>query len=215
MLAQDSITAFIVASLVVIFAPGPDNLMVLGQGMSRGRKAGVSFALGCALGCLIHTLWATLGVSALVAASEWGFRALKLVGALYLFYLGYHAFHSGHGTLTPVEANHGDSMAINATAFLARGFLANVLNPKVALFFLAFLPQFTDPALASIPLQIAVLGILFFFMTAVVFTMLGLFSGVIGGWLWRQAGVKRWLDRAVGGLFIGLGIRLVLFEQPG
>jgi threonine/homoserine/homoserine lactone efflux protein len=212
MLAQDLTIAFITASVIVIITPGPDNLMVLGQGISRGRKAGVSFALGCALGCLIHTLWATLGVSAIVASSEWGFWVLKTVGAGYLFYLGYQAFHTQSVGFNALVANNGNPTTF--IVFLTRGFLSNVFNPKVALFFLAFLPQFTDSTLGNVALQMAWLGILFSVMTATIFTTLGLFSGIIGGWLGKRAGVKRWLDRAVGTLFIGLGVRLVLFVRP-
>lgn len=212
MLSQNLTIAFIAASVIVIIAPGPDNLMVLGQGISRGRKAGISFALGCALGCLIHTLWATLGVSALVASSEWGFWILKTVGAGYLFYLGYRAFRTQNADINPSSSNISNSKP--SIVFLTRGFLSNVFNPKVALFFLAFLPQFTDPTLGSVALQMAWLGILFSVMTATIFTTLGLFSGIIGAWLGKRAGVKRWLDRAVGTLFIGLGVRLVLFERP-
>jgi threonine/homoserine/homoserine lactone efflux protein len=213
MLAQDTTIAFLAASVIVIVAPGPDNLMVLGQGISRGRKAGVSFGLGCALGCLIHTLWATLGVSAIIASSEWSFRGLKIAGALYLFYLGYQAFHHPRAnSSTAPTRDHGDKRKF--ITFLARGFLCNVFNPKVALFFLAFLPQFTDPTLGGVTIQMAILGILFSFMTATIFTALGLFSGIFGVWLGRRNSVKRWFNWAVGSLFIGLSIRLVLFEQP-
>lgn len=212
MLAQNLTIAFITASFIVIIAPGPDNLMVLGQGITQGRKAGVSFALGCALGCLIHTLWATLGVSAIVASSEWGFRTLKIVGAVYLFYLSYQTFHSSNTGYSISTANYDSK--IKSTTLLTQGFLCNVFNPKVALFFLAFLPQFTDPTQGEVAFQMAFLGFLFAFMTAIIFTMIGLFSGIIGNWLGSRAGVKRWLDWAVGGLFVTLGIRLMLFERP-
>lgn len=212
MLAQNLTIAFVIASLIVILAPGPDNLMVLGQGITRGRTAGVSFALGCALGCLIHTLWATLGVSAIIASSEWGFRVLKVIGALYLFYLSYQAFHSPSSNFSISTTDFRDN--IKFSTFLIRGFFSNVFNPKVALFFLAFLPQFTDPARGEIVLQMAFLGILFSFMTATIFATLGLFSGIVGNWLGSRTGVKRWLDWAVGSLFLGLGIRLMLFQQP-
>jgi threonine/homoserine/homoserine lactone efflux protein len=134
------------------------------------------------------------------------------VGALYLFYLGYQAFHSQSTDFNASLTNNGNPKT--STVFLIRGFLSNVFNPKVAVFFLAFLPQFTDPARGGVALQMALLGGFFSILTATIFTTLGLFSGIIGGWLEKRTGMKRWLNRAVGGLFIGLGVRLILFERP-
>ncbi|HNQ58437.1 MAG TPA: LysE family translocator, partial [Candidatus Desulfobacillus denitrificans] len=137
------IAGFLAAAALITLAPGPDNLSVLSLGLSRGRRAGIGFGLGCALGCFIHTLLATLGVTALIAASDTAFTLLKLAGAAYLVWLGIGALRSPGATLA---ADAGAAPADDPMRpYLMRGFVANAINPKVALFFLAFLPQFVDP----------------------------------------------------------------------
>lgn len=199
--------AFVAASLLCIIAPGPDNLGVLSLGLSRGRKAGMGYAAGCALGCLTHTTWASLGLTALVAASPAAFGVMKFAGAGYLCYLGVKALKSKGASLETKGEPAGDTRQ-----FLLRGFVSNALNPKVALFFLAFLPQFINPR-GSVGLQMLILGACFGLMTLTAFTLLGYFSGAIGAWLRRRPSVSRWLDRATGYLFIGLGVRLALAKQ--
>jgi len=189
-------------------APGPDNLMVLSLGISRGHRAGVGFAFGCALGCATHTLWATLGVSALLLASPTAFAAFKLVGGGYLIWLGYQSLRSDGRT----EIVAGDALASprGMARHVVRGFIANAVNPKVALFFVAFLPQFIDPQGGEVVLQMALLGGLFALQTAVVFGALGLFSGTIGRWLSRHGRTGLWLDRTAGTVFVLLGVSLLL-----
>jgi threonine/homoserine/homoserine lactone efflux protein len=197
---------FATASAVVTAAPGPDNLATLGIGLSRGRRAAMAFAIGCSLGCLTHTLWAAIGITAVLAASAVAFTIFKVLGAGYLFYLGVLVLKSG-GSATPREASGDNSMG----RYLLRGFIANAINPKVALFFLAFLPQFVQPG-GNVTLQIALLGVCFAALTAVAFTALGYFSGEIGRWLRARPNVGRRLNQLTGALFIGLGIRL-LFQR--
>lgn len=198
--------AFILASLVLIATPGPDNLGILSLGLAYGRRAGMGFAFGCALGCLTHTVWATLGVSALVAASDLAFGILKYAGAAYLVYLGINALR-----------RRGEPVAENRPAassrFLVRGFIANAINPKVALFFFAFLPQFVNPV-GRVSLQMLVLGLSFALLTVAVFVPLGYFSGSVGAWLRARPGVARWMDRLTGTIFIGLAVRLALARRP-
>ncbi|HEY3329729.1 MAG TPA: LysE family translocator [Capsulimonadaceae bacterium] len=202
---------FIAAALVVCAAPGPDNLAVLSLGISRGKRAGVGFALGCALGCLTHTLWATIGVAAVIAASPVAFTVLKFAGGAYLIVLGVKALRSP-GAHIDAQTTGGGSDADTLKRYITRGFLANAINPKVALFFLAFLPQFVDRA-GSVSVQMALLGLTFAVTTAVLFVTLGYCSGHIGAWLRRNESVTRWLDRATGCLFIGLGVRLAAIQQ--
>ena len=202
------IAGFLAAAALITLAPGPDNLSVLSLGLSRGRRAGIGFGLGCALGCFTHTLWATLGVTALIAASETAFTLLKLAGAAYLVWLGIGALRSPGATLA-VDANAAQAND-PMRPYLVRGFVANAINPKVALFFLAFLPQFIDPARGSAAAQTALLGTLFAAQTVLIFGALGWYAGGVGGWLRGRPAVGRWLDRATGVLFIGLGIRLAL-----
>ncbi len=205
------IAGFLLAAALITFAPGPDNLSVLSLGLSRGRRAGIGFGLGCALGCFIHTLLATLGVTALIAASETAFTALKLAGAAYLCWLGWKALRSPGATLAAdTGVQHVDKAM---RPYLMRGFVANAINPKVALFFLAFLPQFVDPARGHVAAQTALLGTLFAALTVLIFSAIGYYAGTVGGWLRSRPAVGRWLDRATGVLFIGLGIRLALAER--
>lgn len=200
------ISGFLLAALLITFAPGPDNLSVLSLGMSRGRRAGIGFGLGCALGCFTHTLWASIGISAVIAASETAFTVLKLAGAAYLCWLGWQALKS------PGAQFHGKARSADDPTpfaiYLRRGFIANAINPKVALFFLAFLPQFVTTGSAHVAAQSAVLGVLFAVQTTLVFGLLGWFAGSVGGWLQRRANFGRRLDQATGVLFIGLGLRL-------
>jgi threonine/homoserine/homoserine lactone efflux protein len=207
----DTLLAFIAASALVTVAPGPDNLMVLGHGMSRGREAGVAVALGCALGCITHTLWAALGVSALIATSETAFLVLKLLGGGYLIWLGVNVLrHAGQATVAVCKSSdprgHGH--------YLRRGLIANAVNPKVALFFLAFLPQFAEPENGSVSRQILLLGALFAMQTALIFSTIAFFAAAVGSWLTARPGAGCWLDRASGLLFLGLGLKLALISGP-
>lgn len=196
--------AFLGASVLVTLAPGPDNLMVLSLSLSRGRPAGLGFGIGCALGCLTHTVWAALGIGALVLASAAAFTALKLAGAAYLIWLGVNAWRqAGPARLAEVAGG-----ATELTTYLRRGFIANAVNPKVVLFFVAFLPQFADPARGPLWTQMLALGLLFAVQTALIFGAVALFAGRIGARLQRQPRLATWLDRCAGLIFIGLALRL-------
>lgn len=210
-LTLPQITGFMLAAALITLAPGPDNLSVLSLGLSRGRRAGIGFGLGCALGCFTHTVWATLGVTALIAASETAFTALKFAGAAYLVWLGWQALKSPGAKLSAEAGAAADSTPLRT--YLRRGFVANAINPKVALFFLAFLPQFVSPAGGHAAGQTALLGTLFAAQTVLIFGVIGYYAGAVGGWLRGRPEVGLWLDRATGVLFIGLGIRLALSER--
>lgn len=199
----DTLLAFLGISVLVTLAPGPDNLMVIGQSLARGRRAGLAFGLGCASGCLTHIAWATLGIAALVRTSAGLFMALKLAGAAWLLWLGIQALRSG-GTLAPAAGSPPRPWQHD----LARGFVANALNPKVGLFFLAFLPQFADPARGSLSLQMLVLGLVFIAQTILIFGGMALAAGAIGRLLARRPRLGPWLDRLCGALFIGLAVKL-------
>lgn len=205
------VAGFLLAAALITFAPGPDNLSVLSLGLSRGRRAGIGFGLGCALGCFTHTIWATLGVTALIAASDTAFAALKFAGAAYLVWLGVQALKSPGAKFTAEAEGTPPQEAMRP--YVMRGFVANAINPKVALFFLAFLPQFVDPARGAAAAQTALLGTLFALQTVLIFGALGWYAGTVGGWLRGRPAVGRWLDRATGVLFIGLGIRLALAQR--
>jgi threonine/homoserine/homoserine lactone efflux protein len=205
MLDLGQIAAFLVAAGLITLAPGPDNLMVLGLGLSRGQRQGMAFGLGCALGCLSHTVLAAVGVSAVIAASPRLFTGLKICGGLYLLWLGFRALRRRGGQ--PVAAAGGDGQSLR-TLFM-RGLLANAVNPKVILFFLAFLPQFIAADKGAVPWQIAQLGLLFTAQAALQFAAIGWFSGHVGRWLAGTPKAARWLDRIAGGVFLLFGARLI------
>jgi threonine/homoserine/homoserine lactone efflux protein len=206
MLSIEQILGFLTAAVLITLSPGPDNMMVLGIGMSKGRARGMAFGLGCALGCLSHTLLATIGVSALIAASPVAFTALKVAGGLYLVWLGLKALRSRGGARAST-VNGGDEPL---SALFAKGVLANAINPKVVLFFLSFLPQFVVAAHGHANLQTAALGVMFTVQAAVLFGLLGFFSGAVGHWLSRRPRAGMWLDRLAGGIFVALGLKLLV-----
>ena len=206
MLAPEQFLGFLAVAVLITVSPGPDNLMVLSFGISRGRAKGVAFGLGCGLGCLSHTVLATLGISALIAASPLAFLALKIAGGVYLVWLGIQALRSS-GQARVADASNGDDPLLR---LFVRGVLANAINPKVVLFFLSFLPQFVDASRGSMELQLGLLGLLFTAQAAVLFGLLGYFSGSVGGWINRQPQVGQWLDRLAGTVFIALGVRMIV-----
>lgn len=206
MLTSAQFFGFLLAALLITVAPGPDNLMVLGVGMSGGRRQGMAFGLGCAFGCLSHTTLAVLGVSALIAATPLAFGLLRLCGGAYLLWLGWQALSSRGG----VQARGVDAAATAPHRLFLRGVLANAVNPKVVLFFLSFLPQFVDGRRGHVAAQMALLGLLFTLQSAVLFSLIGAFSGSIGQRLKREPRLARWLDRIAGGVFVALGLRLLV-----
>jgi threonine/homoserine/homoserine lactone efflux protein len=167
MMPLDLYLSFLAAALIVIAAPGPDSLNSLAIGMSRGRREGVAYALGVGVGCLTHTLWAMLGISAIVAASATLFNVIKWIGVAYLVWLGFQSLRS-QGNLSGMSnavPGHGNTMQR-----FRQGVLTNALNPKVMLFFLAFLPQFVDPQHgAAVIWQLGSMGLSFTVITAVAY----------------------------------------------
>mgnify|MGYP003875426391 FL=1 len=206
MLAPEQFFGFLLAALLLTASPGPDNLMVLGLGMSKGRKQGMVFGLGCALGCLSHTFLAVIGVSAIIAASPTAFTALRIGGGLYLVWLGIGALRSTGGQ----SAASAQAPAQSLKNLFMKGLLANAINPKVVLFFLSLLPQFVIAANGNVPGQMLALGVTFTLQAAILFGLLGYFAGAIGAWLERKPGAGKWLDRLAGTVFVALGVKLIV-----
>ncbi|WP_179673275.1 LysE family translocator [Duganella sp. 1224] len=192
--------------MLITISPGPDNLMVLSVGMTRGRRQGMVFGLGCALGCLSHTLLAALGVSALIKASPLAFGALKLLGGAYLIWLGIGALRSRGGARVEGGALPDESLG----RLFTKGLFANMINPKVVLFFLSFLPQFVVAARGDAAWQTAQLGVVFTLQAVLLFGLLGYFSGAVGAWINRTPSAGKWMDRVAGAVFVGLGLRLII-----
>jgi threonine/homoserine/homoserine lactone efflux protein len=199
------LSLFIPASLLLIIAPGPDILFVVTQGVSSGKRAGFFTALGLAFGNSVHTIAAALGVSIIFKTSVVAFTVFKIAGAAYLFYLAYKAIKHRKDLLKMSEQ---DSKPIHH--LIAKGFIMNVLNPKVALFFLAFLPQFVAKDLGSPFGQTMILGAIFIILVVIVFGAIGLTAGTFGQFLTRNRGANEALNWMCAAVFIGLGIKLVL-----
>jgi threonine/homoserine/homoserine lactone efflux protein len=205
--AIHSLPLFIAAGLLLNFTPGPDMLFIVGQAAANGRRAGVQAALGIGAGCLVHVLLAALGVSALLATSALAFTALKWIGAAYLVWVGLSMLRKPLA-VAPQPVSPGASV-------FRQGVLTNVLNPKVALFFLAFLPQFIVPGAPAQVQAFIVLGLLFTFNGTLVCIAIALFAAMLRERLLSD-GIARsasWLKRATGALFIGLGLRLAFSER--
>lgn len=207
MLPVDTLVLFLGASLALALAPGPDNIFVLTQSAMHGRKAGLWVTLGLSTGVLVHTSAVALGVAAIFQSSELAFTVLKVIGAAYLSYLAYQAFRA---KAEPID--RGSDMTIASHKLYVRGIVMNVTNPKVAIFFLAFLPQFADPALGRVSSQVLVFGMVFVLATLLIFGLIAWFSGFIGEYLHRSEGVQVIINRVAGLVFAALALRLLLVE---
>jgi len=197
---------FVAASFVLIATPGQDMILVMSRSVAQGAAAGVATAAGVSVGLVSHTLLATLGLGALLRTSEWLFIVLKLVGAAYLLYLGLGLLLTRRGTL----ALAGAAAPRSLRKLFADGALSNLSNPKIALFYFAFLPQFVSPAARHPTLTILALGLVFAALTFVIKGPVGLFAGALSGWLRARPGVLTWVNRSSGAVLVALGLRLAL-----
>ena len=187
---------------------GQDMLSVAGRSVGEGRAAGVISSLGIAAGSIVHTLAVALGLARLLRAVPIPFEIVKWVGAAYLIWLGVRALRKHAGPADQVAVTPASKRAV-----FAQGMLTNLLNPKVALFFLAFLPQFVDPERGPVALQIISLGLLFNTSGTLVNILVAVLASRAGAWSRRQFGESVMLRRVTGVLFIGLGVRLALLER--
>ena len=202
---SDSLLAFIGAGLLLNVTPGPDVLYIVGRSIGQGRIAGLVSVLGISTGCLFHVASAALGLSALMFALPVAYDVVRYAGAAYLAWLGLRAIVS---TSSPLRVQRVGHEALGRV--FRQGVLTNMLNPKVALFFLAFLPQFTDPMRGPVPLQVALLGLIFIGNGTVVCVIYAIAASWLGEWLRTRYAVATWLNRAMGGVFLALGVRLAL-----
>ena len=200
-----TLSLFFAASVALALAPGPDNIFVLTQSALHGRLSGLLVTLGLCTGLLVHTAAVSLGVAAIFQTSALAFNVLKFVGAAYLLYLAWQAF-SADATKLPEQAGAGLSLR----KLYARGILMNVTNPKVAIFFLAFLPQFANPARGSLAPQMLTLGAVFMLAALIVFGAIAWAAGYVGDWLKNSRRAQNVMNRVAGTVFAGLALRLVL-----
>lgn len=208
MIPVETITVFFAASVALAFAPGPDNIFVLTQSALHGRKAGLLVTFGLCTGLLVHTAAVSLGVAAIFQTSALAFNILKIVGAMYLLYLAWQAFKAGATKIEESAVLHMDFPKL-----YYRGVIMNITNPKVAIFFLAFLPQFADPSLGSITIQMMLFGGIFIIATLLIFGSIAWSAGFLGEWLKGSEKAQIVMNRIAGTVFVGLALRLAISER--
>ena len=208
MISIDQLALFSLASLILIFTPGPDIIYVLTRGVAQGRTAALAAALGFSLGNIGHTLLAVFGLSAILASSAVAFTAVKVAGGLYLIYIGYKLW-----TADPSLALNPAGEHKTARLIFRQSVLANILNPKVAIFFLAFFPQFVRPAQGHPALQMMILGLTFVVLTMLGFGLVALGAGALNTRLAARPSLSAWLHKGAGAVLVLLGLRLVWADR--
>jgi len=208
MIPIDTLAAFFMASVLLALAPGPDNIFVLTQSALHGKLSGLLVTLGLCTGLIVHTTAVAFGVAVIFQASALAFTALKLLGAGYLLYLAWGAWRAG-----ATKINSGSGVGLSLGKLYRRGIIMNVTNPKVSIFFLAFLPQFADPARGSLTLQMILLGGVFIISTILVFGSIALLAGTLGSILARSDRAQIVMNRVASLVFIGLALKLSTTQQ--
>jgi threonine/homoserine/homoserine lactone efflux protein len=214
--SAESLLLFVVAGLLLNLTPGPDVLYIVTQSLRSGVRAGVAAAFGITAGCFVHIFAAAVGLGALLAASTTTFTLLKWVGAAYLVYIGVRLLRAPAPAVLPFPGDRARSASSTESLWhvFGRGFATNALNPKVALFFLAFVPQFIGPSVADKTLAFLLLGLLFNFNALWV----NLGWAAVASWTAGRVGAVRRslhrLEKAAGLMFLGFGLRLALSDNP-
>ena len=209
MISLDDFLLFAFASLVLNITPGNDMLYVATRSASQGVKAGIVSSLGIAGGCIVHLFAAVIGLSAIIANSAVAFNIIKYMGAAYLVYLGIKSFLSKQNKFSLNDKIEKKPLS----KLFWQGVFTNVLNPKVALFFLAFLPQFIHPEKGNAPLQILFLGLWFNFSGTIVNIIVAMLFGKLGNWLADKQAFIKWQNKITGSLLVGLGIKVALSSR--
>ena len=209
MLPIETLLAFFTASVLLALMPGPDNIFVLTQSIFQGKKSGLIIMLGLCTGLIFHTIAVILGVAVIFQTSIFAFTILKIIGAIYLLYLAWQIFKAGNQKIDTKNNNAN----IDYKKLYYRGIIMNITNPKVSIFFLAFLPQFTNPNLGSIPLQMLLLGILFLIAALLVFSLIALYSAKLGKIINKSDKSQKILNKLVSLVFVALAIKLISTKQ--
>lgn len=204
MFGTHNLSAFLLSSFLLWITPGTDTMYILARSISQGRQAGLISVLGISSGILVHTTFAAFGLSAILATSAWAFTTIKIAGAIYLIYLGLQAWLRKSSPLSTPEINSMGSWQI-----YRQGVVTNVLNPKVAIFFLAFLPQFVEPTAGFGALPFLWLGILFVTGGTVWCLLLAGFAAIATNTVRENKQFSGWLERITGCVYIGLGLNLL------
>ncbi len=208
MLPLETVMTFLTASALLCLAPGPDNIFVLTQSTLHGRSSGLVVMAGLCTGLIVHTTCVALGVAVIFQTSAIAFSALKFIGAAYLLYLAWQAFHA------PVQKYSGSPNGLSSFQKLYfRGIIMNITNPKVSIFFLAFLPQFADPANGPVVFQLLFLGGLFIIATILIFGSIALLAGTLGQALSRSDRIQKILNKIAGCVFLFLAFKLATAQR--
>ena len=202
--------AFLIAGLILNLTPGADTMYILGRSIAQGKKAGILSALGISTGAIFHIIFATLGLSIILAKSAMAFEIVKYLGAVYLIFLGIKTIFKKAGEKFKLNK---ETETANYKKIYFSGIMTNLLNPKVALFFLAFLPQFIDPTYVKSSLPFLILGITFLLTGTIWCLMLALFASKLSDRIRKNYKIKMWLDKITGGIFVALGIKLALMKK--
>lgn len=207
-MTESMFLVFILTSLVIIITPGQDLMLVMSRSIAQGRRAGMATAAGVSTGLLVHTLLAAFGLGAVLRSSLLFFTVIKCTGALYLIYLGYKMFRSGDGRL---DVNSLTTVSIRKT--FAQGAISNISNPKITIFYFAYLPQFLPAETQNATSMLLLLGAAFALLTFVVKAPIGYGAGTLSAWLRARPQVLGRINRVSGLVLIGLGCRLALEKQ--
>lgn len=207
MFPTEVLLAYLAAVLVVILAPGPDNLLAISRGLSQGRLAAALSSIGAGLGIMLHTVAAAFGLALVLQASPLAFWVVKAAGTAYLLWLGYKAISSR--TLISFAPAERQSLG----QVFATGLLSNVLNPKPGLFVVAFIPQFTSPERGPVFLQMLGYGVVFAVLTALIFALLGAFAAQLSGWLSRRPRVVAAANVGAGLAFVAAGLSVLALDR--
>jgi threonine/homoserine/homoserine lactone efflux protein len=199
---------FILSSIVIILVPGQDMILVMSRSISQGQKAGIMTALGVSIGLMGHTILATLGLGALLLASEWLFDTIKFIGAAYLIYLGYQLL-----TLKEHKLAMKDMPKISYKKMFMQGALSNISNPKITIFYFSYLPQFVVPNGGSEAFQLFILGTTFAVLTFCLKAPIGFVSGMISSWIKARPIVLNYIHKTSGVILVILGFKLALSHK--
>ena len=200
---------FLITALIVVLIPGTGVVYTVATGLAAGRRESIAAAFGCTLGIVPALIASIVGLAAVLHASALLFQVIKYCGVAYLLYLAWQTLREQG----PLRISEAAPRQRNLFRIARTGCLINVLNPKLSVFFLAFLPQFIDPAAGSVTLQMLTLGMVFMAMTFVVFVGYGAFAALVGAKILRSETVLKWMRRTVAAAFAGFGLRLALSER--
>ncbi|OME90697.1 MULTISPECIES: LysE family translocator [Paenibacillus] len=203
-----TLVSFLSAAILLTLAPGPDNMFVLAQSISKGKRAGILASAGLCTGLIVHILAATFGISAIIYQSSVAFAIVKYAGAAYLLYLAYKAFREKDSSFAQTNLNTSKHESL-----YKKGIIMNILNPKVSLFFLAFLPQFVNYQAGNVSLQMLLYGMIFLVQTIIIFTFVSIFAGKLGHFLHKSPTISKKINILQGSIFALIGLKIAFAQK--